>query len=245
VQAPETAIDGTLSHPVCNRRSHTFGSNGDIGTPGGRNETCFPYRLDPVPVDYEDISATGTAELLFGSQLDEDEAILNLASYPFPIFGTPVQTLILSANGFVVNGPTSTHATPTNKAFPSSNTNFGPVGAIAPFWDDLQASGFPDANVYFQRMPASKGRPGHWIVQWQHVTRKVTPMDDLNFQVKLFDDGTIEFHFATMNGTRTGISATSWLESPAGDLALPVGINSDFMTSNVAWRYTPIPPVTP
>jgi hypothetical protein len=222
-----------------------FGTNGDIGTPGAVNENCFGYSLSRTPVDFEDISSTGTHLWAFGSSMDEQIAYLNLASAPFTYFGTPHSIMTVSSNGWLTAEDVEFSSWLTNKTKPGAANGRPFTGTIAPFWDDLVNTPASDSNLYFGRVPAVGDRVGHWIVQWQHFMRKGNPTDDLTFQAKFFDNGTIEFHFATMQGVTPGISATTWLERPAGDLALPVGTNSDFMSSNVAWRFTPNTPVTP
>ena len=37
----------------------------------------------------------------------------------------------------------------------------------------------------------------------------------------------------------TGLTATIWLENPAGTIALPIGINQDVITANTAYRFSP------
>jgi hypothetical protein len=168
-------------------------------------------------------------------------------SPPFTYFGTAYDVWTVNSNGFITPGSHTDIGT-ANKLKPSTTA---PVGTIAPFWDDLAQNNMAGANAFYQRMPAARGRLAHWVVQWSHFRYWTSsPVDDLNFQIKLFDDGVIEFHYATMfSGTTSnygaGLSATTWLENPAGTLALPIGISTSYLTSNVAWRYTPTTPVTP
>jgi hypothetical protein len=72
----------------------------------------------------------------------------------------------------------------------------------------------------------------------------------LDFEVKLFDDGVIEFHYGELldtsgaqldAGRPYGGSATAWIEAPNGAAALPIIVNQPRLRSNTAYRFTPKP----
>jgi hypothetical protein len=86
----------------------------------------------------------------------------------------------------------------------------------------------------------------HWIVQWTRWSLWLSGADDLNFQVKLFDDGTIEYHYGRMvsvGSTRggAGISANTWIENPAGTQALVINTRSytPGISPFTAFRFSP------
>ena len=82
---------------------------------------------------------------------------------------------------------------------PCSQTSAEPFGVLAALWDDLEASS-SSSNVFAKRIDADQdpANPvGHWIVQW-HQMQHFLSSGDLNFQIKLFDDGVIEIHYATL-----------------------------------------------
>ncbi len=231
-QAPERAI--TASGPLSCPRTKTFGPLTQTGSPGAENEVCFEYRLDRIPVAYEDISALGQP-VVTGSF---DSAIYRVdLPAPFSYFGASTSSLWISTNGFVTTAA-QTQVGTTNRATPSSTS--APVGAIAPFWDDLDEDGLPGAQIFFAR------RSGYSIVQWHRYSHWLAG-DDLNFQIKLMDSGVIEFHYATMSSGSTsnygtGTSATAWIERPSGTAAaLPVSVNQPSISPNTAWRFTPNP----
>ena len=71
-------------------------------------------------------------------------------------------------------------------------------------------------------------------------------IDELDFQVKLFDDGVIEFHYGRMASgsyTRraTGINTVTWLENPAGTQALVINARSvtPGISPHSAFRFSP------
>lgn len=243
VQAAEAAITGT--GPLTCARTKTFGTAMQVGTPGAANETCFEYALTPIPVAYEDISASGTPLIIGSDSVDDSFDVVELS--PFPYFGQPRTQFTISTNGWIAPGAKSSSYL-SNKTTPNSTTE--PVGAIAPFWDDLDFGGpaRPDANVYVAR------RATYTIVSWHHAGHNSSLSDDINFEVKLFDNGVIEFHYGTMVNTSAtgryaeGASATAWLERPSGTpAALPIIRNTTassaarFLAPNSAFRFTPKP----
>jgi hypothetical protein len=83
----------------------------------------------------------------------------------------------------------------------------------------------------------------HWVIEWKGYTHW-NANDTLDFQAKLFDDGRVEYHYATMTSGNSsnyanGNSATIWLENAAGTGALPFSINQPNITPNMAIRYQP------
>jgi hypothetical protein len=139
-----------------------------------------------------------------------------------------------------------------NRTTTTTSTFNLPLGGIAPFWDDLAPSlfGGAAANVYFER------KVDHTILQWHRYSTRNTPAvvaDDLNFQVKLFDSGVIEFHYAGMSSpvpanadAVKGSSATVWLEKPAPaaltDIrVVDVSVAKPNILPNSALRFTPAP----
>lgn len=228
-----TDTSSTPFHSIACNSTAPFGTQvpQQLGTPGAV-ATCFGYQLQSIPVAFEDISATGTA--LFTSSWDEDYTPVTLPT-PFPYFGTPRATATVSSNGWVGFG-TYTSASLTNKTVPNSTSK--PVGALGVFWDDLENSdAFTDGQVYSQR------QTDHETIAWIHASH-YTASDDLNFEVKLFDDGHFEYHYATMtSGTSSnyanGNAATIWVENDGGTTALVIGNNKPVIQPNTAFRFTP------
>ncbi len=219
-------------------RKNMFGPLGATGTPGAQNETCFEYTVSAIPFAYEDISPGGLKLFAPPQSLDDDIATVPLAK-PFTYFGSTYSVITVSTNGWSGFG-TYTSSFAGNKVVPSPSVT--PVGAVAPFWDDLANGGsYPGANVYYARSG------DHFIVQWHHYSYWSTPRsDDINVQAKFFDDGTIEFHYGELisragSSVATGQTATAWIERPAGTGAAPVSINTSGLSPRTAWRFTPKP----
>jgi hypothetical protein len=218
--------------------SRTYGTaaptlqRGTPGSPGG----CL-FSLSVIPVSYFDISTTGTA-LTFSNQ-DDASTSFTLTS-PITLRGVSVTQLTVCTNGWILAGA-STSASLSNKSLPDP---YDPLGTLAAFWDDLYVLG----SVRYQRIGAgvdANNPAPHWIVQWTNITHYPSSTgDNINFQIKLFDSGTVEYHYTTMTSGSTsnyanGNSATVWAEDAAGMLAIPFSINQPNITPNMALRFTP------
>lgn len=245
VQPAERAIM-TSSSPLTCTRTKTFGSAAQVGTPGALNESCFEYTVTPIGLDYVDISASGTPLFPFGSSMDSvyTNDGIDLPA-PFKYFGADYTRAWISANGFL---SFTTLTSSYNGNVTTTSATRAPQGTIAIFWDDLKnKNGAADANVYVGRVGTAT------IIQWHHFSYWTPADDDMNFEVKLFDDGVIEFHYATMvsasstNNYAAGTSATAWLEKPGEAKALPLFRNSgastatNLLSPNTAFRFTPKP----
>jgi len=236
-------------HPLSCNSTTPIGSQTprQLATPGVLQRCGNPFTLSTIPVSYYDISATGTP--LFTSAnggFDENIETFDLTGNPFTFEGQPVTTVTVSSNGFILlKNYTGTSAI-TNKTAPSASDPSGSVASV--FWDDLEESSSfaATANAYFKRVAPGEDAAnpgGHWIVQWHHFSHYLVN-DDLNFQVKLFDTGVIEYHFAAMVSGSTsnyanGNSATVWLENTAGNSALTVSRNQAAISPNSAYRFAP------
>lgn len=232
VSAQYETVRGTVTGCM---RKLGYGTQGGFGSPGKANESCFPYAMSSIPASYEYVTANPP---LFAAGFDEQ--ILTVPITPaFNAFGNQTSSLSVAVNGFMTFAAGSTN-TLTNRSVWPATAN--PMGVLAPFWDDLSdEAAAPDANVYV-------GRVGdHVVVQWHHVSHYNTaPADDLNFEVKLFDNGVIEIHYGDMvSGTSTdyanGNSATVCLETPNGSAAMVPSANQPLVRPNSAIRFTPIP----
>ncbi|MBX7114474.1 MAG: lamin tail domain-containing protein [Myxococcaceae bacterium] len=234
--------------------TQSFGTHGQQGSPGSPSG-CFAYRLEPRPAAYRDISTTGTRVISASSPLapgiignDENWAAVSLVAAPVPYFGAPINTLYVAANGWVSvslpgNSITDNYS---NKGKPDPSRT--PSGVFAPFWDDLEFADDPASGIYSQRFAAGADanelRP-HWVIQWHRFTHYgLSAPDDLNFEVKFFDDGDIEVHYGTMSSGDTsrygtGSSATIWLENLLGTQALMVDPRTTPIRPQSAYRFRP------
>ena len=130
-----------------------------------------------------------------------------------------------------------------------STTDSYLVAAI--FGDDLddQTTLITPAAISVQRVAQGVdpfAAAPHWIVQWSHFSH-VGLSDDLNFQIKLFDDGAIEYHFGKMLSSSylaygSGSSTVTWLENEAGTQALTINAlsnNNPGLSPQSAFRFSP------
>lgn len=226
--------------------TRTFGSQTPLqrGSPGSLT-SCFPYTVQAIPVQYVDISATGTRLLNNTTTATSTVVPITLAATgadPAPVaFGVRRPVLSMSLSGWIAWGSTTT-TSGTNKTIPTSSN---PLGTLAPFWDFLQVPASTPASMYWKRFAPNEDpvtTAQHWVFMW-HQVRHVTG-DELNFQVKLFEDGTIEYHYGAMvSGSSSnyadGNSATVWLEEPTGFTALTQSVNQPVVAPNTAWRFIP------
>ncbi|MBL8920598.1 MAG: lamin tail domain-containing protein [Myxococcaceae bacterium] len=246
-----------FSSALCSARaSQTFGnlSPSQRGTPGASGEgACIGYTMSTIAVNFKDIAMTGSAVPL--SSLDDSTATIDLSSAPVNLFGRPAPRVTLDTNGWLVpglpdGGVFTGGSNYTNKVSPDS-TSPDTGALIAPFWDDLRfLSARPGSGILRQRFDAMSdpNEPlPHWVIQWNRAERFASN-DDLTFQVKLFDNGNIEFHYATMTSGSSanygsGNDATIWLEAegPAPSRALVYSVNRPNIRSNMAIRFTRVP----
>ncbi|MBK7864520.1 MAG: hypothetical protein IPJ65_39155 [Archangiaceae bacterium] len=232
--------------PVCS--GATTGSYGlQTGTPGQMQPRCttaFPYTVRQLPVgNFESIAATGT---LINAGADTALNTVTLTN-PIQYFGAMSTSLTVSSNGVLSTIP-FTASTATNKSAASTSL---PVGTIAPFWDDLTATPGTGVGCYWQAKdpdgtPASGDE--YTIVSWEGYKTVSSATGLLNFQVKFFANGNIEYHYGAMNPGTTGAAhqgsgATTWLEDPTGKSALAVNVNSltPGIAPSSAWRFTYAP----
>ncbi len=214
-----------------------------------RSQTCAPsadagcgfgYRSRTIAPHFVDISSSGTQVLgapPVVSSRTVPVVIANSPGEPQPvIFGVQRPIISMAVDGYLV--PDDTGTTTSNgikKRSPAEPA--APRGTIAIFWDDLQTS--VGGGMYWKLMAPNEDplRPErHWIFQWAHA-RHVDTSDDLNFEVKLFEDGTIEYHYALMRSTNT--TATVWLERGAAGVALTDSAGEPVHRAFTALRFIP------
>jgi hypothetical protein len=207
--------------------------------------------MQSIPSKFVDISDGGTPLVNSTSMVDYLTVPVTLAlsgADPAPVaFGVRREVISMCLDGWLVWGST----TDTNGSNASNtSTTSSTLGKLAPFWDDLKTSPgrTPRSEMFWKRFAANEDpqTPAqHWVFQWARVSQYyASPVDDLNFEVKLFEDGTIEYHYGTMlsgdsSNYADGNSATAWLESPVGDQAFVLSINQPLVRPNTAFRFTP------
>lgn len=140
--------------------------------------------------------------------------------FTFQFYNRRYTSITVTANGmaFFEQSTSPTDDFPSNVAIPSTNE---PNGVIAPFWDDLDGNNGTSAL----RQQVVTGPNGQGLaIEWKDWNRRFG-MFTLNFQLRLWENGVIEFFYGTMLGSGQAISATIGIESPTGALgtnALPI-----------------------
>ncbi len=236
---------------------------GQTGTPGVRDQRCFPYELEFDPVgNFESIAAIGQP-LTIPSLT---ESIVKVGPSTVPALTHPVKwgygtydTLYVSTNAWVAPRDSSEpeltclSATDCYKSGKKRDT-FDPATGLsrilALYWSDtnVQSGG----GIYVLRRDPDPILVGdeYTILSWETMRWASTGTAyDLNWQVKFFENGDIEYHFGTMFAalnctTNCGSSSTTWFESEDGNAALVVNVNSSSnpgIRPDTVWRfkYTP------
>lgn len=220
-----------------------------LGSPGAAS-TCFVgYDMTAIPGRFTDISTTGTPLTFilssgFGDPLDEGQVTVDVSSAPVRYAGAASNAVTVSTNGFVLPRDAGVFGSFTgNKTKP--NTTSPPTGGsvIAPYWEDLDFGVNMGGAAYVKRMAMNEdplSPAPHWVFQWSHTTYFINT-DDLNFQIKWFDTGLIEFHYAQMTWetNANGTSATVWMEDGSGLNALAWSVNQPRVQPNSGIRFTP------
>ncbi len=237
----------------------TYGPLDQVGTPGQRDARCFPYELEFGAVgDFEPLAGIG--QPLTITNLSEDIMVLGPTSSPaltHPVkwgYGT-YDTLYVSTNAWIAPRNASDPAI----TCPASNdcykgqknrTTFDPATmlnrVLALYWSDtnVQSGG----GIYVLRKDPDPNVAGdeYTIVSFENMRWASTGTAyDLNWQVKFYDNGDIEYHFGTMYAalnctTNCGSSSTTWMESEDGNAALVVNISSSSnpgIRPDTVWRF--------
>ncbi|MDX2013061.1 MAG: CARDB domain-containing protein [Myxococcaceae bacterium] len=163
----------------------------------------YPALTNPQTVT---LLAAGDA----GIELDRGRALLQLP-FSFQFYNRQYTAVYVTANGALFFEPTTNPNDdfPSNVAIPSTTE---PNGVIAPFWEDLDGNNGSSAV----RQQVVSGPNGQGLaIEWRDWNRRFGSYT-LNFQVRLWENGVIEFFYGTMQGAGQAISATIGIESPTG-----------------------------
>lgn len=237
------AVDPTGTVPralECTPTTREFGNQvpkqlGTPGKPGG----CYAYTLARIPGNFEVLPSTATDVLptVTGNTGYRNDIPLPA---PFTFFGAQHTLFNASTSGFITFGTTTTHKlTGTVTANPTKPATTNPNGVVAVFWDSLNRR--TEGKLRMQR------NSDHTVISWQNFRYSSDTNGDYSFQVKLFDNGVIEYHYgpmisgaSTYDNYATGDWATTWLESPAGDSAAVANINTaGGIQPSVGFRFIP------
>lgn len=144
------------------------------------------YAASAIPFAFTDIVGTGTP-----LGLADDAASGVTLPFAFPFYDGASDLLSIGNNGTLVLGTLDGFSYAFNDPLPYAPDVFmgGPI--IAPFWDDFADSA---GNVWWQVDGTSPNR--HAIVQWIRPHFLQSGGAPAVFQVRLGEDGSLEFHYA-------------------------------------------------
>ncbi|MDF1561688.1 MAG: lamin tail domain-containing protein [Deltaproteobacteria bacterium] len=203
---------------------------------------------------FQDISTTGTEVTNLTTSdfsLDYWDEGVSLVSLPFafPFYGESLTQVVVTTNGYLAFDAGLADPLATNPStFPSTGAPHG--GFIAPFWDDLDAhdgGATPGAPGTLYTQSGTDANGNYFVVQWtNYLLWSVSPHGDLNFQVWIWEDGSIEVRYGTMTSASNqaaadGSSATIGVESVDGTTGHAISVNTAAPggLSNTGWRLSP------
>jgi len=199
------------------------------------NGQFLTVQLGGIAGSYSCSSAAPSWRTIAGTNLNLGDDTVATISSPFPIrFGAASYTkLYIGANGAI-----SFHQTTipyTNGSLPNSSF----TTLIAPFWDDLYATGAN--NVYWAVLGSAPDR--ELVIEWRDVRRYDCRNDSsatVRFQVVFFENSSnVLFHYldVVFGGSCTvqdrGGSATIGIQVSGSD-ATQVGLNAPVLSDNFA-----------
>lgn len=166
----------------------------------------------------------------------ENDGVLRVelpAGFSFPYHGDAYRALYVGANGGIRL---------TEGGIPSANSTAMPVGAmvasphVAAFWDalDVESGG----GVYVLH------RGDRYVVSWERVRHVAAiPNQSVSFQMHLFEDGRIEFHYADTALADPvyddGASALIGIQSPSQATGVTLsGDDPDLLSGGHAFAFT-------
>ena len=164
----------------------------------------------------------------------------------FPFYGVNYSSVYMSTNGLLTFSLTIASDDVANQCALESTA---PNNVIAVLWDDLlmknpgEGAGggfvevFGDCPVYF-----NTSGPICAIFQWENADHWGGAVDSFDFQVVLFEDGTIVMQYASGNPER-GLSSTTGIENFDGSISLTNVCNSaDSVPDNSTILFSNVPP---
>ena len=172
--------------------------NADADREGGPDAAGYYWRSNTDPggpaLDYVDISGIGTVVAALSNQ--DDLGTLVALPRPFTYYGTVYNNIWAVTNGWL-GFATQSGSSLTNATIPTAGV---PNGHLAPFWDDLDLADPSGTlgSVYTYDDVANN----RFIIQYHQVPHFAGSPAALryNFQVHLYDDGSIQYQYAAMDG---------------------------------------------
>jgi len=130
---------------------------------------------------------------------DSDDSFATIAlPFPFPFYGETYDEVDIHSNGGLSFGA----AQPLAPSHNCGTLSFD-APSILPYWVDLFPGTTGNDGVFYWNGGVTPNR--YFVVEWYQVAlyrpdSNYSQSDRLTFEVKLFEDGRIEFHFEDVNG---------------------------------------------
>lgn len=170
-----------------------------IGVPYPALSTATPIAL---------VAVSGTAN-------DKGRATIPIG-FTFPFYDRTYTQLTVTANGMAFLEPSSSANANADFSFNGVLPNVSePNAVIAPFWDDLNGR---NAGSLIQSQPLTGPNGQGLAVEWSDWNHFATSMYSLTFQLRLWENGIVEFYYGPFTGNGTTMSATIGIENPSGSL---------------------------
>ncbi len=168
------------------------------------------------------------------SNCDDCSAVVDLP-WAFNFYGQDYTQITIGSNGYITLGAnTSGYSQYGNYPLSWDGTSSAPAPLIAPFWDDLNPSA--GGSIYYGQAG------GAFIIEWWYVYH-YGGSDGMTFEIKLFPDGRIEFHYRDTDGGHAyynqGAGATVGIQQGSTSIGHPVSYNSASIPSYTAKGLAP------
>ncbi|MBL8954680.1 MAG: hypothetical protein JNK82_28135 [Myxococcaceae bacterium] len=136
--------------------------------------------------------------------------------FTFPYYNKTYTSVTVTANGMLFLEPSTAPNVTSDFGFNFALPNVAePRAVIAPFWDDLNGK---NPTSVIQRQ-AVTGPDGNGLaIEWLHWSEAFGAYD-LNFQVRLWENGNIDFHYGEMSGNGGTPTASCGISNPTGSQA--------------------------
>ncbi|KAB2962009.1 MAG: hypothetical protein F9K16_10260 [Thermoanaerobaculia bacterium] len=186
---------------------------------------------DTIPLDFEDISGTGTAVPLSDDSVSPPLPM----NFTFNFFGTDYTDAYISSNGFVTLLAGQPNGCCTGAPIP---TAAAPNGLIAGWWEDLNPGA--GGTVHYQTLGSAPNR--RFIAQFENVPH-FGGGNLVTLQFKLFEGtNVVEVHYQA--APSDGGTHSAGVENETGTVGVQYFLGSTGLTTPLAVRYTPATPVT-
>lgn len=163
----------------------------------------YPTLTAPVPITLT--AASGTAS-------DKGRATLGLG-FTFPFYDKQYTSITVTANGVAFFEPSSAaFASADFSANSAVSTVSEPNAVLAPLWDDLDGRN-PSSALQYQPLSGPNGQG--LVIEWSRWSYW-TGSYDMTFQVRLWENGLIDFFYGSIIGSGSSLSATVGIEGPDG-----------------------------